>query len=59
MISIDPDRVAHLVRTALVFNGGESVLIAPSSPAESLAAARELGFSEFSHLKNGYPVYTR
>jgi hypothetical protein len=29
-----------------------------ASPANSLQAAIELGFPYFSHLKNGYPVYS-
>lgn len=48
--------------TALVFDGRSAVLFAAGTgPADGLQAARELlgDSAAFSHLKNGYPVYSR
>lgn len=55
----DRARVDALISTALIRH--RWVMLAPSSPADSLQAAKEILGSEgvtFSHLANGYPVYT-
>lgn len=46
--------------SALVFDGGSAIMLAPNmSPANCAQAAREiLGTAvEFSHLSAGYPIY--
>ena len=57
----DEPTVLELRRTAYVFNNAQSVMIAANaSPANTLEAARRaLGSTNlnFSHLKNGCPVY--
>ncbi len=55
----DRERVDRLKATAAVRPEEGFVLLAPSSPADSLQAATELGYPHFSHLYGGYPVYAR
>jgi len=57
----NPDTVHKLVNTSWVFNSGDSVLLSEASPVDTLAAARQLlgEHATFSHLKDGYAVYTR
>lgn len=56
----DRTNVDNLKRTSLIIDGGECVVFeVNASPADSLQAAKELGFPHFSHLSRGYPVYSK
>lgn len=56
----DRERVNRLKATALVMpEHGMVMFERDASPADSLQAGKEMGFPHFSHLINGYPVYSR
>lgn len=53
----DRKRVDALKRSAWLMT--ETVMLSKlASPADSLQAATEMGYPHFSHLSNGYPVYS-